>query len=114
MYPILYKTLSGYGIVESTDETRKGPIAVQIKAMHEVYMSALRANLTDAAIRHLCYILQTFYDDLEIGASTKMLDDLHRLVSTIPKIHSLAQHISLDHSGIILSPLQMTKFPTLR
>lgn len=77
-------------------------------------MSALRANLTDAAVRHLCYILQTFYNDLDTSASLKMLDELSKLVATLPKVHSLAQHISLDQDRIILPPLQMTRFPTLR
>ncbi|TKR82440.1 hypothetical protein L596_016165 [Steinernema carpocapsae] len=62
VYPILYKTLAGYGIDPHTRETANlstaGPVAVQVKALHEVFMSAMRARHFDAAIRHLCYILE--------------------------------------------------------
>lgn len=59
VYPILYKTLPGYGIHDSVrNAPLNGPVAIQFKALHEVFMSALRAGQYDAAIRHLCYILQ--------------------------------------------------------
>lgn len=63
VYPILYKTLTGYGMPEnpkefSSDLVRLGPVHIQRRAMHEVFVSALRAEYYDAAIRHLCYILQ--------------------------------------------------------
>jgi hypothetical protein len=59
VYPVLYRTLSGYGINDNgKDAPLNGPIAVQVKALHEVFMSALRAKYYDAAIRHLCFILQ--------------------------------------------------------
>ena len=114
VYPILYRSLSGYGIVDaSKDAASNGPVAVQVKAVHEVYMSALRANFYDAAIRHLCYILQIYFPELDNVAAVKMLDELSRLVESQSKVHSLAQHISLNQSGIMLPPLQMTRFPTL-
>jgi hypothetical protein len=114
VYPILYRTLPGYGIIDTTKESSiNGPVTVQVKAMHEVYMSALRANFYDAAIRHLCYILQVYFPELDNVAAIKMLDELAKLIQSQPKTHSLAQHISLDQSGIILPPLQMTRFPTL-
>uniref|UniRef100_A0A914Z9L1 Trafficking protein particle complex subunit 11 n=1 Tax=Panagrolaimus superbus TaxID=310955 RepID=A0A914Z9L1_9BILA len=114
VYPILYRSLPGYGVVDATRESSiNGPVAVQVKAMHEVYMSALRANFYDAAIRHLCYILQVYFPELDNVAAVKMLDELSKLIQSLTKTHSLAQHISLDQSGIILPPLQMTRFPTL-
>lgn len=59
VYPVLYKTLPGYGIHDSVrNAPLNGPVAIQFKALHEVFMSALRAGQYDAAIRHLCYILQ--------------------------------------------------------
>ncbi|VDL85127.1 unnamed protein product [Nippostrongylus brasiliensis] len=63
VYPILYRTLPGYGIKENVREVSqdglKGPIQLQIKALHEVYTAASRAELTDAAIRHLCHLIQS-------------------------------------------------------
>uniref|UniRef100_A0A7E4UU45 Trafficking protein particle complex subunit 9 n=1 Tax=Panagrellus redivivus TaxID=6233 RepID=A0A7E4UU45_PANRE len=114
VYPILYRTLPGYGIVDNCrNAAQHGPVSVQVKAMHEVYMSALRANFMDAAIRHLCYMLQVYFPEFDDAAAQKTLDDLKRLVDSQDRLHSLAQHISLDQSGIILPPLQMTRFPTL-
>lgn len=65
VYPILYRTLTGYGMPEnpkefSGDLVRLGPVHIQRRVLHEVFMSALRAEYYDAAIRHLCYILQVF------------------------------------------------------
>lgn len=63
VYPILYRTLIGYGISENpkelgNDSVNVGPVHIQQKALHEVFTSAIRAEYYDAAIRHLCYILQ--------------------------------------------------------
>lgn len=63
VYPILYRSLAGYGIPEdlkeiSGDLSVLGPVHIQRKAFHEVFMSAMRAEYHDAAIRHLCCILQ--------------------------------------------------------
>lgn len=35
-----------------------GPTSLQIKALHEVYTAAVRAELPDAAIRHACCMIQ--------------------------------------------------------
>lgn len=63
VYPVLYRTLTGYGMPENPKEffgdlTRLGPVHIQRRALHEVFMSALRAEYYDVAIRHLCYLLQ--------------------------------------------------------
>lgn len=114
VYPILYKTLPGYGIHDSVrNAPLNGPVAIQFKALHEVFMSALRAGQYDAAIRHLCYILQIYYDTLDMPTSLRLIDELARLVAGRPQMHNLSQHISLDQCGIILPPLQMTRFPVL-
>ncbi|KAK0405748.1 hypothetical protein QR680_018175 [Steinernema hermaphroditum] len=120
VYPILYKTLAGYGIspqcreVASSDLATAGPVAVQVKALHEVFMSAMRARHFDAAIRHLCYILEVYFDELEPTAAMRMFEELERLVGSRPNMHIASQPISMDQCGIILPPLQMTRFPMMK
>ncbi|RCN28139.1 hypothetical protein ANCCAN_26124 [Ancylostoma caninum] len=63
VYPVLYRTLPGYGIKENVREVPqdgilKGPVQLQIKALHEVYTAASRAELNEAAIRHICHLIQ--------------------------------------------------------
>jgi hypothetical protein len=62
VYPVLYSTLPGYGIQTDAQaqefSSNHGHVNIQVKALHEVFMSAQRAGYTEAAIRHLCYILQ--------------------------------------------------------
>ncbi|MCP9263068.1 hypothetical protein DINM_006420 [Dirofilaria immitis] len=118
VYPILYKTLSGYGMPEnpkefSSDLVRLGPVHIQRRALHEVFMSALRAEYYDAAIRHLCYILQVYYDYMDRETSDRMLEELTRLVASRDVQHQLSQHISLPQHGLIIPPIQMMRFPKL-
>lgn len=63
VYPILYGTLPGYGIQIENESSHhqpssRGHVSIQVKTLHEVFMSAQRAGYIEAAIRHLCYILQ--------------------------------------------------------
>lgn len=118
VYPILYKTLVGYGIPENPkdiigDLNILGPVQVQRRALHEVFMSALRAEHYDAAIRHLCYLLQVYYEYMGAETSQRMLDELARLVFSRDTVHQLNQHITLPQCGIIIPPIQMTRFPRL-
>ncbi|OZC10117.1 hypothetical protein X798_02707 [Onchocerca flexuosa] len=118
VYPILYRTLTGYGMPEnpkefSGDLVRLGPIHIQRRALHEVFMSALRAEYYDVAIRHLCYILQVYYDYMDRETSDRMLEELAKLVALRDLQHQLNQHISLPQHGLIIPPIQMTRFPKL-
>uniref|UniRef100_A0A1I8AA06 Trafficking protein particle complex subunit 9 n=1 Tax=Steinernema glaseri TaxID=37863 RepID=A0A1I8AA06_9BILA len=120
VYPILYRTLVGYGIrpqsreLASSNLATAGPVAVQVKALHEVFMSAMRARYFDAAIRHLCYILEVYFDELEPTAAMRMFEELERLVGSRPTMHVASQPIAMDQCGIILPPLQMTRFPMMK
>ncbi|VBB33958.1 unnamed protein product, partial [Acanthocheilonema viteae] len=118
VYPILYRTLTGYGVPEnskefSNDLMRLGPVHIQRKALHEVFMSALRAEYYDAAIRHLCYILQVYYNYMDQETSERMLGELTKLVASRDVQHQLSQHISLPQHGLIIPPIQMMRFPKL-
>uniref|UniRef100_A0A915Q411 Trafficking protein particle complex subunit 11 domain-containing protein n=1 Tax=Setaria digitata TaxID=48799 RepID=A0A915Q411_9BILA len=118
VYPILYRTLTGYGMPEnpkefSGDLMRLGPVHIQRKALHEVFMSALRAEYYDVAIRHLCYILQVYYDYMDRETSGRMLEELAHLVASRDIQHHLSQHISLPQYGLIIPPIQMMRFPKI-
>ncbi|CAG9530714.1 unnamed protein product [Cercopithifilaria johnstoni] len=118
VYPILYRTLTGYGIPENpkefpSDLVKLGPVHIQRRALHEVFMSALRAEYYDAAIRHLCYILQVYYDYMDQETSERMLAELTKLVASRDVQHQLSQHISLPQHGLIIPPIQMMRFPKL-
>ncbi|KAK6034345.1 hypothetical protein COOONC_28151 [Cooperia oncophora] len=116
VYPILYRTLPGYGIKENVREVAqdgvlKGPIQLQIKALHEVYTAASRAELTDAAIRHLCHLIQVYYDDMEPLLANRLFDDLQNLVRIKGSPPQLNQRISVPVGNIILPSIQLTRFP---
>lgn len=118
VYPVLYRTLIGYGVPEnpkelSSDLMRLGPVHIQRKALHEVFMSALRAEYYDAAIRHLCYILQVYYDYMDQETSERMLEEFTKLVASRDVQHQLNEHISLPQHGLIIPPIQMMRFPKL-
>uniref|UniRef100_A0A8R1TQI6 Uncharacterized protein n=1 Tax=Onchocerca volvulus TaxID=6282 RepID=A0A8R1TQI6_ONCVO len=118
VYPVLYRTLTGYGMPEnpkefSGDLVRLGPIHIQRRALHEVFMSALRAEYYDVAIRHLCYILQVYYDYMDRETSDRMLEELAKLVASRDVQHQLSQHISLPQHGLVIPPIQMMRFPKL-
>lgn len=57
-----FRTLEGYGVElgEPHDIKNKklGPVKLQIKSLHEIFTAANRAGHRDAAIRHLCFLLQ--------------------------------------------------------
>ncbi|VDL64513.1 unnamed protein product [Nippostrongylus brasiliensis] len=115
VYPILYRTLPGYGIKENVREVSqdglKGPIQLQIKALHEVYTAASRAELTDAAIRHLCHLIQVYYDDMDPTLANRLFDDLQNLVRIKGSPPLLNQRISVPVGNIILPSIQLTRFP---
>uniref|UniRef100_A0A914WF28 Trafficking protein particle complex subunit 9 n=1 Tax=Plectus sambesii TaxID=2011161 RepID=A0A914WF28_9BILA len=115
VYPVLYKALAGYGIPESAKDvltgSRKGPALVQIRALHEVYVSALRANYAEAAVRHLCFLLQAYLDDLEPSFAQQLCNELVHLCEK-RGLHLAYQHIPLP-CGIILPPLPMSRFPLM-
>ncbi|CAJ0920934.1 unnamed protein product, partial [Mesorhabditis belari] len=86
VYPILFRTLYGYGINETasrdvtqSSSSQNGPIELQIKALHEVYTSSTRAQLSDAAIRHLCHLLQGYYPFLEPSMRARLISELATL-----------------------------------
>ncbi|KAJ1354946.1 Trafficking protein particle complex subunit 9 [Parelaphostrongylus tenuis] len=110
------RTLPGYGINEdmrevSEDGVSKGPVHLQIKALHEVYTAASRAELTDAAIRHLCHLIQVYYDDMDPSVANRLFDDLQNLVRIKGTTPQLNQRISVPVGNIILPPIQLTRFP---
>ncbi|GMT03118.1 hypothetical protein PENTCL1PPCAC_25292, partial [Pristionchus entomophagus] len=134
VYPTLYRTLNGYGIAERAEPSSgpfcseavaAGPVQLQIKALHEVFTSATRAHYYEAAIRHCCYLLQVYYDHMDASMVGRLFVDLETLVrqratsnsssssSTPPALHHLGQHLSLEVGGIILPPVQMTRFPMI-
>uniref|UniRef100_A0A7I4YAL2 N-acetyltransferase domain-containing protein n=1 Tax=Haemonchus contortus TaxID=6289 RepID=A0A7I4YAL2_HAECO len=118
VYPILYRTLPGYGIKENVREVAedgvlKGPIQLQIKALHEVYTAASRAELTDAAIRHLCHLIQVYYDDMEPSLANRLFDDLQNFVRIKGSPPQLNQRISVPVGNIILPSIQLTRFPVV-
>ncbi|VDN03575.1 unnamed protein product [Thelazia callipaeda] len=118
IYPILYRTLVGYGLPEnpkdfSGDLTQLGPVHIQRRALSEVLISALRAEYYDVAIRHVCYILQVYYDSMDKEVSTRMFDELKNLVASRSVQHQLNQHISLPQHNLIIPPVQMMRFPKL-
>ncbi|CAD5235267.1 unnamed protein product [Bursaphelenchus xylophilus] len=114
VYPVLYSSLRGYGVDDSVRGNRRlGHVSVQVKALHEVFMSAQRAGLTEAAVRHLCYILQTYFYHIDNTVKLQLVSELKRLVHTHKTKISLAQPIALEQCSLILPPLQMTKIPVL-
>ncbi|VDM53436.1 unnamed protein product, partial [Angiostrongylus costaricensis] len=88
-----------------------GPVHLQIKALHEVYTAASRAELTDAAIRHLCHLIQVYYDDMDPSLANRLFEDLQNLVRIKGSTPQLNQRISVPVGNIILPPIQLTRFP---
>ncbi|VDK47815.1 unnamed protein product [Cylicostephanus goldi] len=116
VYPVLYRTLPGYGIKENVrevpqDDVLKGPVQLQIKALHEVYTAASRAELYEAAIRHLCHLIQVYYDDMDPQLANRLFDDLQNLVRIKGSPPQLNQRISVPVGNIILPSIQLTRFP---
>ncbi|VDM65848.1 unnamed protein product [Strongylus vulgaris] len=119
VYPTLYRTLPGYGIKENVrevpqDDMLKGPVQLQIKALHEVYTAASRAELHEAAIRHLCHLIQVYYDDMDPILANRLFDDLQNLVRIKGSPPQLNQRISVPVGNIILPSIQLTRFPEVR
>uniref|UniRef100_A0A914GWE5 Trafficking protein particle complex subunit 9 n=1 Tax=Globodera rostochiensis TaxID=31243 RepID=A0A914GWE5_GLORO len=105
VYPILNESLHGYGIggkfckekVPNCD--RFATFSLQIKAVHEVCTVAVRAGLHNMAIRHLCFMLESFFDHLDKGNG----------------LHVLFKPLTLDTSPpVLLAPLQLTRIPSLK
>ncbi|ETN77677.1 hypothetical protein NECAME_03095, partial [Necator americanus] len=113
---LIYRTLPGYGIKENVREVQqegvvKGPVQLQIKALHEVYTAASRAELTEAAIRHLCHLIQVYYDDMDPTLANRLFDELQSLVLIKGSPPQLNQRISVPVGNIILPSIQLTRFP---
>lgn len=51
---------------------------------------------------------------MDFESIVRLLDELFRLVSVRDGFHHLNQHISLPQCGIIIPPIQMTRFPRLQ
>ncbi|CAD5227966.1 unnamed protein product [Bursaphelenchus okinawaensis] len=115
VYPVLYSSLKGYGIDDTLKSSKRklGHVSVQVKALHEVFMSAQRAGLAEAAVRHLCYILQTYFYHIDNTNKLQLVNELKRLVVLHKTKISLAQPIALDQCSVILPPLQMSKIPVV-
>uniref|UniRef100_A0A0N5AAZ6 Trafficking protein particle complex subunit 9 n=1 Tax=Syphacia muris TaxID=451379 RepID=A0A0N5AAZ6_9BILA len=116
VYPLFLRTLPAYGILDNRKDLsdtllKSGPIQLQRKVLNEVYMSAFRAEHCDAAIRHLCYLLQVYFAYMDNDCALHLLDDLSRLVATNKNIHQLNQHLTIPHCEIIVPPVQLTRFP---
>ncbi|ULT80832.1 hypothetical protein L3Y34_011012 [Caenorhabditis briggsae] len=118
VYPVLFKTLEGYGVDlnEPHDMKNKklGPVKLQIKSLHEIFTAANRAGHRDAAIRHLCFLLQVYYPHLDSSMTTRLFDDLDNLVKATPTVHQLSQTIVVDDGKIIIPGLQLTRFPLIQ
>ncbi|RCN37502.1 hypothetical protein ANCCAN_16592 [Ancylostoma caninum] len=119
VYPVLYRTLPGYGIKENVREVPqdgilKGPVQLQIKALHEVYTAASRAELNEAAIRHICHLIQVYYDEMDPTLANRLFDDLQNLVRIKGSPPQLNQRISVPVGNIILPSIQLTRFPMVR
>ncbi|EFO89603.1 hypothetical protein CRE_07318 [Caenorhabditis remanei] len=118
VYPVLFKTLEGYGVDLSEPHDMKnkkiGPVKLQIKSLHEIFTAANRAGHRDAAIRHLCFLLQVYYPHLDSSMTTRLFDDLDNLVKATNTVHQLNQTIVVDDGKIIIPGLQLTRFPLIQ
>ncbi len=116
VYPLLYGALEGYKVATNIknfhSESLKGWASVQIRALHEVYISAVRAGYGDAAVRHLCYLLQAFLEDMDGGMIHQLCTELMDLCRNEDGrfIHPAHTHIQIPGS-IVLPPVPMSKFP---
>lgn len=64
---------------------------------------------------HIILFFQNYYDHLDKAIALSMIEELNKLVELRrEKTHSLAQPIPLEQYGILIPPLQFTRFPTLR
>lgn len=48
---------------------------------------------------------------MDHDSALRLLEELKRLVANRETIHQLNQHLSIPHSDIIVSPVQMNRFP---
>uniref|UniRef100_A0A0K0FIK1 Trafficking protein particle complex subunit 9 (inferred by orthology to a human protein) n=1 Tax=Strongyloides venezuelensis TaxID=75913 RepID=A0A0K0FIK1_STRVS len=122
VYPLLYNTLTGYGIqLKSPLDTNKkevnsnisGPSQIQVKAIQEVFMSSLRGGLVHSSIRHLCFLLQNYYELLDQKAIDSMLEELKKLTNKLEDKHNLNQIIQLDYCNVLIPAVQWTRFPKI-
>uniref|UniRef100_A0AC35TQU1 Peptidylprolyl isomerase n=1 Tax=Rhabditophanes sp. KR3021 TaxID=114890 RepID=A0AC35TQU1_9BILA len=121
VYPLLYNTLTGYGIKLKSplapDKKKdkfvsvSGPTLIQIKAIQEVFMSSLRAGLVDASIRHLSFLLQNYYESLEQKTVDSMIEELNKMVRLKDSKHNLNQILHIGYCDILIPGVQWTRFP---
>uniref|UniRef100_A0A8R1DTS9 Uncharacterized protein n=1 Tax=Caenorhabditis japonica TaxID=281687 RepID=A0A8R1DTS9_CAEJA len=118
VYPVLFKTLEGYGVElgepHEIKNKRLGPVKLQIKSIHEIFTAANRAGHRDAAIRHLCFLLQVYYPHLDSAMTTRLFDDLDNLTKATNVVHQLNQTIVVDDGKIIIPGLQLSRFPIIQ
>ncbi|KAL3103192.1 hypothetical protein niasHS_002378 [Heterodera schachtii] len=124
VYPILNESLFGYGIggkfsnftKEPKGEGTSATFSLQIKAVHEVCTVAVRAGLHNMAIRHLCFMLESFFDHLDKAALLSLVEELNKLTKfQSAQFHVLSVPLSLDSSPpVLLAPLQLTRIPALK
>uniref|UniRef100_A0A1I7T982 Trafficking protein particle complex subunit 9 n=1 Tax=Caenorhabditis tropicalis TaxID=1561998 RepID=A0A1I7T982_9PELO len=118
VYPVLFRTLEGYGVDLSEPHDLKnkklGPVKLQIKSLHEIFTAANRAGHRDAAIRHLCFLLQVYYPHLDSSMTVRLFDDLDNLVKATNSVHQLNTTIVVDDGKIIIPGLQLTRFPIIQ
>jgi hypothetical protein len=120
VYPVLYKTLPGYGIqIEDSVRNfaaRNGHVSLQVKTLHEVFMSAQRSGYIEAAIRHLCYILQIYFFHIDDANKIQLIKELKGLVYQYLKKAtriSLVNPLVIENCPVILPPIQMSRFPLI-
>ncbi|KAF7632258.1 hypothetical protein Mgra_00008327 [Meloidogyne graminicola] len=139
VYPYLNESLSGYKIdwkllsSSSNLNNKKSLMAqylfklgssetfsLQIKAVHEVFTVAMRAGFFNIATRHLCFMLEAFFDHLDKATSLALVEELTKLNLQNLKyknLHDLDKPITLDSCyvpSVVLPPLQFTKFPIIK
>uniref|UniRef100_A0A1I8AW41 Trafficking protein particle complex subunit 11 domain-containing protein n=1 Tax=Meloidogyne hapla TaxID=6305 RepID=A0A1I8AW41_MELHA len=134
VYPYLNESLSGYRIdwrLLSNSTSKKSlkaqfltklgsseTFSLQIKAVHEVFTVAMRAGFYDIATRHLCFMLEAFFDHLDKATSLALVEELTKLNYQNKKgqnLHDLEKPITLDSvPSVLLPPLQFTKFPIIK
>uniref|UniRef100_A0A914L217 Uncharacterized protein n=2 Tax=Meloidogyne incognita TaxID=6306 RepID=A0A914L217_MELIC len=138
VYPYLNESLSGYKIdwrlLSNISTSKKNSLktqfltklgssetfSLQIKAVHEVFTVAMRAGFYDIATRHLCFMLEAFFDHLDKATSLALVEELTKLNYQNKKgqqnlLHDLEKPITLDSvPSVLLPPLQFTKFPIIK
>uniref|UniRef100_A0A183CE70 Trafficking protein particle complex subunit 9 n=1 Tax=Globodera pallida TaxID=36090 RepID=A0A183CE70_GLOPA len=114
VYPILNESLHGYGIggkfyKEKVPKcNRFATFSLQIKAVHEVCTVAVRAGLHNMAIRHLCFMLEFFFDHLDKVAMLSLVEEMNKLT----KLQGNGLHV-LFKPGFQVLPLSQHLAPKI-